>query len=98
MLQLKLAKPKLGSEISSTADWDFSARTLHCKNLIYRKILYHGKAKRVRMCVCVCVCVCMFLCICGVNACMHISLHEKFVFYVLYVFCLVCSKASLYVL
>ena len=43
------------------------------------------------------MCVC-FLCHCGVNACMHILLHEKFVFYVLYVFCLVHCKASLYVL
>jgi len=82
MLQLKLAKPKLGSDISSTAVWDFSARTLHCKNLIYRKILYHGKAKRVMMCLCVCVCVYiyMFLCHCGINARMHILLQEKFVF------------------
>ena len=94
MLQLKLAKPKLGSDISFTPDWDFSARPLHCKNLIYRKILYHGKAKRVRMCMC----LYMFLCHCGVNACMHILLHEKFVLYVLYVFWLVCCKASLYVL
>jgi hypothetical protein len=55
VVQLKIAKPKLGSDISSTTDGDNSARTWHCKNLIYRKILYLGKVKRVRMHCCVTV-------------------------------------------
>jgi len=77
----------MGGDISSTADWDFSARTLHYKNLIYRKILYHGKAKRVMMCVC--VCVYMFLCHCGVNACM-------FYFMKRLCLCTVCILFSLF--
>ena len=103
MLQLKLAKPKLGSDISSTAVWDFSARTLHCKNLIYRKILYHGKAKRVMMCLCVCVCVYIYIYIYVFVSLWYKCTHAYFTsrkvcVYVLYVFCLVCFKASLYVL